>query len=84
MSDVLGAEQVMEMAQMADAKASHLEDEDGIAVLHPADHAAADVRRDVPDADVTNFLVHDGWPALRIPAAQHVPDRRVRHVRVVR
>ena len=70
------------MAEMADAEARHLEDEDGVAVT---DHVGAgivaeiatDVGRDVADEGVADALRHDGRLAVLAPAMQHTRNALV-------
>ena len=70
------------MAEMADAQARDLEDEDRIAVrLHAAE--GADVGRHVAHIEVADGQGMLGRAALRVPAGQHMGDRRVGIGRVV-
>ena len=67
----------MQMAEMADAQACDLEDEDRVAVL---DHVgagivaveAADIGRDVADQHVADLLMDIGRLPVLAPAMQHM------------
>jgi hypothetical protein len=74
---------MMQVAEMADAQAGHLEDEDRIAVGHDAAEPA-DVGGHIADGDVADAQMVLGRPAFRVPAAQHVGDARIGGVGVVR
>lgn len=63
---------MVQMAEMADAQAGDLEDEDRVAVLHHV--PTADVGRHVADVDVVYDERVARRPAVGVPAAQYVLD----------
>ena len=84
LGDLLVGQRVMQVAEMADAHAGQLEDEDRVAVRDVAAAPVADVGRDVADAHVRDGEVMPGRTAVGVPAAQHVLDVGIGQVGVVR
>ncbi len=71
---------VMQVAEMADAQVSHLKDEDRVGVLLRR-APGADVGGDVADGDIAEpQQVPGGAGSIRVPAAQHMGDGRVREI----
>ena len=74
----------VQMAEMADAKIGHLEDEDRVAVALKLSAPNADVGRHVADVDVVDLKCMACCAAFRVPAAQYVLDGRVGKIREMR
>src|SRR5204863_2728841 len=73
-----------QVAEVADAHAGDLEDEDRVAVGDVAAVPIADVGGDVAHAHIGEGQVVPGRAAFRVPALQHVFDAGIREVRIVR
>ena len=84
LSDLPVGQRVMQVAQMADAHAGDLEDENGIAGGDHPTAGAADVGRDVADAHIGDGQIVLGRPTIGVPTAQHVLDAGIGKHGIVR